>query len=244
MNIVSSMANSCNVYYYILGSHLGIDKLHYYARAFSLGRLTGIDLPNERTGLFPSREWKQAQLREPWYPGDTVNTSIGQGNVTTTPLQVAVMISSIFNGGTVFVPHIVKAIEDPFTGERTYTEPRISGHLPISKEVRDIVMAGLAGAVEGIGGTSWRARVSGLRLGGKTGTSQVADLRHTENMREEDIPEEWRAHSWFGAIFPVENPRYTVVVVIEHGGSGGRGAAPVAGAIMNKMMELGYVGRH
>ena len=240
MNMINGMAVSCDIYYYNLGNMLGIDKLNYYSRAFSLGRLTGIDLPNERTGLFPSREWKLARFREPWFPGETINVSIGQGHVTTTPLQVAVMISSIFNGGTVFVPHVIEAIEDPFTGEKTYIEPKISNHLPISREVRNVVMAGLVQAVEGAGGTGWRARVSGLRSGGKTGTSQVVSLRVTENMREEDIPEEWRDHSWFGAIFPAENPRYTVVVMLEHGGSGGRSAAPIAGAIMNKMVELGY----
>jgi penicillin-binding protein 2 len=164
--------------------------------------------------------------------------------MTTTPLQIAVMISSIFNGGTVFVPHIVEAIEDPITGEIAYTEPKISRHMPVSQEVRDLVMAGIVKAVADHGGTGWRARVEGLNIGGKTGTAQVVSLKHTENMKEDDLPEAWRDHSWFGAIFPQENPRYTVVVMLEHGGGGGRSAAPIAGAIMNKMMELGYVGKY
>ncbi|MDR0454123.1 MAG: penicillin-binding protein 2 [Deferribacteraceae bacterium] len=242
--LLRGLSESCDVYFYNLGYTLGIDKLHEYSNKFSLGRLTGISLPNEKSGIFPSKEWKLRALKEPWYPGETVNISIGQGYTTVTPLQIAVMVSSIFNGGNVYRPRIVDAIEDPFTESRTVIPPEISVTVTVPKHIRDIVMRGIVMAVEGGGGTSWRARSSGVRLGGKTGTAQVVSLKRTENMREADIPEHWRDHSWFTGIYPAEKPRYTIVVMIEHGGSGGRISAPLAGAIVNKMLDLGYVGNN
>ena len=240
ISMLRALAESCDVYFYNLGYQLGIDKLHEYANKFSLGRITGISLPNEKSGLFPSKEWKLKVLKEPWYPGETVNISIGQGYTTTTPLQIAVMVSSVFNGGNVYSPRLVEALEDALTGERTVIPSELSATVSIPNSVKDIVMRGIVMAVEGSSGTAWRARTGGIRLGGKTGTAQVVSLKRTENMKEEDIPEHWRDHSWFTGVYPAENPRYTIVVMIEHGGSGGRSSAPVAGAIANKMLDLGY----
>ncbi len=243
VDLLRGLSESCDVYFYNLGSQLGIDKLHEYATRLSLGHTTGISLPNEKSGVFPSKEWKLSVLKEPWYPGETVNISIGQGYTTTTPLQTAVMVSSIFNGGNVYVPRLVEAIEDPLTDNRTIIPPVLSTTISIPKPVRDMVMKGLVMAVEDKSGTSWRARTGGVHLGGKTGTAQVVSLKRTENMKEEEIPEHWRDHSWFAGIYPAENPRYTIVVMIEHGGSGGRSSAPVAGAIANKMLDLGYTAK-
>ena len=102
-------------------------------------------------------------------------------------------------------------------------------------------MDGLIKAVEERGGTAWRAKVPGLRVGGKTGTAQVVSMKWTENLSENEIPEHHRDHSWFVGVYPAEKPRYTVVVMLEHGGSGGRSSAPVAGALIKYMTELGYV---
>ncbi|MDR2870854.1 MAG: penicillin-binding protein 2, partial [Deferribacteraceae bacterium] len=126
-----ALAESCDVYFYNLGVAIGIDKLHEYAIKYGLGHLSGIDLPNEKTGIFPSKAWKQRVLNEPWWPGETVNISIGQGYTTTTPLQIAVMYASIFNGGTAYVPRIVDAYEDPYTGERTQLPAKVLSSNPI-----------------------------------------------------------------------------------------------------------------
>jgi penicillin-binding protein 2 len=240
MKLKRAISESCDVYFYNVGYLLGIDKLSEYAKKFGLGMQTRVDLPNEKTGVFPSREWKLQTLKEQWYPGETVNISIGQGYTTTTPLQVATMTASIFNGGKVYAPRLVSAIEDPVTGARAEVASVLINQVDIPKEVRDIVMEGLVDAVEDKRGTSWRARVADIRLGGKTGTAQVISLKRTENMKEEDIPLHWRDHSWFAGIYPSDNPRYSVVVLIEHGGSGGRSSAPLAGTIINKMISLGY----
>jgi penicillin-binding protein 2 len=240
MKLRRAISESCDVYFYNVGYLLGIDKLSEYAKKFGLGMQTQIDLPNEKTGVFPSREWKMQTLKEQWYPGETVNISIGQGYTTTTPLQVATMTASIFNGGKVYAPRLVSAIEDPVTGARAEVASKLISQVDIPKEVRDIVMAGLVDAVEDKHGTSWRARVADIKLGGKTGTAQVISLKRTENMKDEDIPLHWRDHSWFAGIYPSDNPRYSVVVLIEHGGSGGRSSAPLAGTVIDKMISLGY----
>lgn len=240
MNLRKALAESCDVYFYNLGTILGIDKLNEYSRKLGLGYITRIALPNEKSGIFPSKEWKIEARGEPWYPGETVNISIGQGYITTTPLQIAVMVGSIFNGGNVYVPRIVDAIEDPITGEKEVLPPQLASSLPIPEDVRKLVMDGIVAAVEERRGTSWRARVKDVRLGGKTGTAQVISLKHTENLSEDEIPERWRDHSWFSGIYPADKPRYSIVVMLEHGGSGGKSSAPVAGEIIRWMVAAGY----
>lgn len=234
------LAESCDVYFYNLGAALGIDKLNEYSRTFGLGHITKIALPNEKSGVFPSKEWKLKYLKEPWYPGETVNVSIGQGYTTTTPLQIAVMMGSIFNGGHVYIPRIVDAIEDPITGEKTVLKPELANTREIPEEVRKLIMDALVSSVEDRGGTSWRARVKGVHIGGKTGTAQVISLKRTENLADDEIPDHWRDHSWFTGVYPAEHPRYTIVVMVEHGGSGGRSSAPLAGEIIRWMTLAGY----
>jgi penicillin-binding protein 2 len=240
ISLKQALSLSCDVYFYNLGVAIGVDKLHEYATKYGLGHLSGIDLPNEKTGVFPSREWKLKTLKEPWYSGETVNISIGQGYVTTTPLQVAIMYSSIFNGGIVYTPRIVEAYEDPETGERQVLPPVVQAKHPVDPYAAKMVMDGIVMGVYAPGGTAWRGRVKGIEYGGKTGTAQVVSLRRTENMARDKIPEEWRDHSWYAGIYPAENPRYVVVVMVEHGGSGGASSAPVAGKIIERMLELGY----
>ncbi len=110
MKMQEALAQSCDIYFYNLGLSLDIDKMEYYSKLLSLGEYTGIDLPNEKRGLYPSRKWKKETRGEIWYPGDTVNTSIGQGYMTATPLQIAVMMSGVFNGGKIYKPRILKGI--------------------------------------------------------------------------------------------------------------------------------------
>ena len=241
LNLTEALTQSCDVYFYNLGVLLGIDKLHEYSTKLGLGHLTGVALPNEKSGVFPSKEWKLINRKEPWYPGETVNIAIGQGYTTTTPLQIATMVSSVFNGGTVYKPKIALAFEDAVSGELENINPEIVLKMNIPESARQIVMDGIVKAVEERGGTAWRARVHGIKVGGKTGTAQVVSMRWVENLSENEIPEHHRDHSWFAGIYPADNPRYTIVVMLEHGGSGGRSSAPVAGSLIKYMLELGYV---
>lgn len=241
VNMQEALAQSCDIYFYNLGLALDIDKIEYYSKLFSLGEYTGIDLPNEKTGVFPSRKWKKAAIGDIWYPGDTVNTSIGQGYMISTPLQIGVMMSGVFNGGKIYKPRIVKGIFKQDTREYVEIEPELKHQIEVSKDIRDNIMAGLIDAVYKSGGTSRRAAVREMKIGGKTGTAQVVSAKVTERYKKNEIPEEYRDNAWFTGVFPARDPKYVVVVLAENGGSGGTSAAPLGGQIMQKMLEMGYV---
>lgn len=243
LNLIEAIEQSCDVYFYNVGLQTGIEPISKYAEIFSLGRKTEINLPNEKSGFFPSKEWKKKAKNEPWYPGETIITSIGQGYMATTPMQMAVMLSGIFNGGKVYAPNLIKYVEDNSTGVKIMQEPKLLREVALHQENVDAVLEGMREVVHGRHATGFRAKVDGVTIGGKTGTAQVVSLKHTEEMEEDEIPEEMRDHSWFGSVFPVSNPKYVAVALIEHGGSGSRGATPVVGAVINKMADLGYVWR-
>lgn len=241
MNLRKALAESCDVYFYDLGRRLEIDKIQEYSNFFSFGNITGIDLPNEKAGFFPSKEWKSLSKKEAWFPGETIITSIGQGYMNVTPLQIGVMMSGIFNGGKIYKPRVTNKIKSNMDGTTDDIKPELLREMQIPEEMSKIIMDGLVDAVYGKKGTSRRARIAEFKIGGKTGTAQVVSLRRTENMRDKDIPEHWRDHSWFTGIFPAEDPKYVIVVMREHGGGGGTSAAPIGGDVIKKMMELGYV---
>lgn len=241
VDLREALATSCDVYFYNLGRLLEIDRIQEYSNFFSLGKPTGVDLPNENSGFFPSRKWKEQTRGEGWFPGETVITSIGQGFMTSTPLQIGVMMSGVFNGGNIYQPKIVDRIESHDGNTTLKVEPHILRSMEIPEDIKKIILDGLVDSVYKRGGTSQRAKVKGLTVAGKTGTAQVVSLKRTEGMDDDEIPEHWRDHSWFTGVFPAEMPKYVIVVLVEHGGSGGASAAPIASDIMGKMMELGYV---
>ncbi len=241
VNMQEALAQSCDIYFYNLGLALDIDKMEYYSKILSLGEYTGIDLPNEKTGIYPSRKWKKASRGDIWYPGDTVNTSIGQGYMTATPLQIGVMMSGVFNGGKIYKPRILKGIIDQNTGEYTEKESELKHQIYVSKEIQDNIMAGLIDAVYKRGGTSGRAKVKEMKIGGKTGTAQVVSAKITEKYEKDEIPEEYRDHAWFTGVFPARDPKYVIVVLAENSGGGGASAAPIGGKVIKEMLNMGYV---
>ena len=232
-----ALKRSCDVYFYQHGVKLGIDRLADYARAFNLGRRTGIDLPGEVPGLVPSSEWKERRLGEVWYPGETVSASIGQGYNLMTPMQLAVSFAAVANGGTVVEPRLVLRVE--VQGGRVVErfEPRTRGQVPVAPEWLALVRDGLVAVVEEPGGTGGRARVPGMEVAGKTGTAQVVRLDHTEGLEEHEIPIRHRDHAWFGAFAPAEDPRIAVAVFVEHGRQGSSGAAPIAQRVLARWFE-------
>jgi len=239
VDLKKSIVESCDIYYYNLGLKLGIDTISKYAHNFSLGKKTGIDLPNEKSGIFPDRNWKEKAFGQPWYPGETVITSIGQGYSNVTPLQMAVMLSGVFNGGMIYQPSLVKGFE---TTDGFEAKPvKINKKIDIDNSTRNFLLNAMYNAVYGLHGTAHRARVGEVKIGGKTGTAQVVSLKKFEQYEEGEVPEKYRDHSWFGGVFPVDEPRYVIVSLIEHGGSGGHSAASISGAVINKMVKMGYV---
>lgn len=243
LKLKRAIAESCDVFFYNLGLALGIAKMEYYSAILSLGVPTGIDLPNEKSGVYPSREWKRRVHKAEWYPGDTINLSIGQGFLTTTPLQAAVMIGSIFNGGKVFKPHVVKSILNNKNRVKEEVEPQLVHQISISNNTRQQISEGMVEAVYTFGGTARRAALKEVKVAGKTGTAQVASMKITKayEERKQEIPEKYKDHAWFTGVFPAENPKYVIVVLAENAGGGGAVAAPIAAEVIKKVVEKGYL---
>jgi penicillin-binding protein 2 len=233
-----AIVESCDVYFYNLGRLLGVDKIAHYARLLGLGNVTGIDLPNEKNGLIPTKQWKLARLKEPWQMGETISISIGQGFDSVTPLQLAAAYSTFANGGTLWRPRIVKSIET--TDGRLYKEflPEKKGKMPLSQVTFDLLGDALWGVVNEPNGTGKAARRPGADVCGKTGTAQVVGLPENEKARrEKKIGVLQRDHALFVCFAPLKNPEIAVAVIVENAGHGGSVAAPIARKILDAYFE-------
>jgi penicillin-binding protein 2 len=233
VDLSRALAESCDVYFYELGKALGVETLARYAKLFGFGSPTGIGLAGEASGLVPTPEWKLRARGEPWQEGETISLSIGQGANLTTPLQLAVAYAAIANGGTVYEPRIVlrKETWDGKLVERT--EPVVRAEHIIAEPILDLVTQGLKRVVMEPHGTGSRARVPGINVAGKSGTTQVVSLDAVEDLEPDEIPLRYRDHALFAAFAPVEAPEIVVVAIAEHaGGGGGSIAAPMAQKVM------------
>ena len=236
----SAMARSCDVFFYQLALGLGIDRIGEALGAFGFGRATGIDIPHERSGLLPSREWKRRMRKEAWFPGETLNIGIGQGYWQVTPLQLAQATARLAMRGGGFEPHMVHAYEDPLTGAITGVTPKALPPMDADR-VKDFetVIASMEAVTHEPGGTAYRiGRDAPYRMAGKTGTAQVAGLSQTEEDAPtlDSTPRHLRDHAWFMAFAPVDQPRIAVAVLAEHAGHGGSVAAPVARQVMDQYL--------
>jgi penicillin-binding protein 2 len=229
-----AIGESCDSYFYELGRDLGIDRLHADLMRFGLGRLTGIDLHGERSGLVPSREWKRRVKRAPWYLGESVIAAIGQGYMLATPLQLAQAAAVVAERGGGFAPSMVRMTRDPTTGREAPHRGAPWPAIALRASAWEQVIGGMTDVVHGARGT---ARASGAgssyRFAGKTGTAQVYSLGANERYEESDVAEELRDHGLFIAFAPLDEPRIAVAVVVENGGGGARAAAPVARQVLD-----------
>ena len=231
-----AIVESCDVFFYQLGYHLGVDTIAQYARGFGLGAITGFNPKNEKSGLIPTQAWKLSARKEPWHPGETISAAIGQGYNMTTPIQLANLIAAVGNGGTLYRPQIVSHIQGEDGKIKNKTRPEIIGRLPVSPQTLEIVRKGLLGVTTERGGTGWRARVPGIEIAGKTGTAQVVRMKEAwDEDSLEEIPYKFRDHALFIAFAPYENPTLAVGAVVEHGGHGGAAAAPIAQKIFQTL---------
>ncbi len=208
ITFLEGFAQSCNVMFALLGRAVGPEKLAEEARRFGLGRKTGIDLPQERSGLVPDPEWKKRKRKESWYPGDTCQMAIGQGDLLVTPLQVAEEFAAIANGGRLVRPHVISRIE----GEEQSAKSMRATSLGLKKTTLADLRRCLK-AVVAPGGTAERIASDRYAIAGKTGTAENSS---------------GKPHAWFAGYAPADNPRLVVVVIVEHGGHGGLVAAPIA----------------
>jgi penicillin-binding protein 2 len=227
---------SCNVYFYHLGAQLGIDTIHKWAARFGLGSRTDIDLDPETPGTIPSVAWKKKTFDQPWYPGETISIAIGQGYLEVTPIQMAVAMAAVGNGGTRYRPYLVEEIEGRegyFKGQSF--EPYILGDLRLKPSTIEVLKEALWMVVNVDGGTARRARVAGFDVCGKTSTAQIH--KASVGVKPKDLPREMRDHAWFSGFAPRDNPEIAYCVFIEHGGHGGDTAAPVVQQVLEKYVE-------
>lgn len=220
-----AIERSCNVYFYTLGNMVGIDRIHKWATLLGLGEKSGIDLPNEVQGLVPSPEWKKAKTGEKWYAGETISVSIGQGQVSVTPVSMAVYISTIANGGTRVTPHFLKAV-DGGSGWKDVPTPAPQSKVDFKPDTIKAIHDGLYLVVNGAG-TGGGSRIKGRDVSGKTGTAQVISTEGAKAAKGK-TDKDLRDNGWFVFFAPRDNPQIAGVVFVEHSGHGGTWAAPIA----------------
>ncbi len=235
VNLTEAITQSCDVYFYRVGSAMGIETIARYATQFGLGQPTGIALSSERRGVIPSAEWKTRTIGEPWYPGETLSASIGQGYVGTTPLQLANMMAIVASRGTRYQPHLLKAIRNHETGRVVVFPPTQVGQVDIKPGTFELLQRALSAVVTDQHGTGGGARSQFVSIGGKTGTAQVVGSTTTQGRVK--APEGFEDHAWFVAFAPVEAPTIVVTVLVEHGGHGGATAAPLAKQVIETYVK-------
>lgn len=235
MNMKNAITQSCDVYFYDLSYRLGIDKMSALLEQFGFGQKTNIDSTGERAGILPSREWKRKTEGIMWFPGETLNTGIGQGAFLVTPLQLANSIAALSLKGKRYRPRLVRSIKDNNTEELLETRVEIAGQYQLGKESNwTHIQDSMINVVHGLRGTA--ARISrGLKykMAGKTGTSQVFGIAQDEEYDAETIAKNLRDHGLFIGYAPAGKPRIAVAVIVENGGHGSSSAAPIARKVMD-----------
>lgn len=235
LNVVEALKHSCDIFFYETAMKLGIDKIHDMAVKLGMGNVLEVGLDNEKAGIIPTKAWKKARFGTSWTQGDAANSGIGQGYVLVTPLQLATMLARVVNGGYAVQPTFIKPTEKELSKIK---------RLDISTKNIEIVKRGMFEVVNGTGGTAGRARfnINGAMMGGKTGTTQVRRISMKERssgiLRDEQLPWRLRNHALFIGFTPVDNPRYSVAVIVEHGSSGSGVAAPIASKILQEALQL------
>lgn len=235
MNMKDAITQSCDVYFYEMAYNLGIDKMSGLLEQFGFGRKTNVDSTGERHGILPSREWKRKTRGVHWFPGETMNTVIGQGDFLVTPLQLANATAAFSLKGIRHRPYLVSAIEDINGEELLETQPEIVGRYQLIKESNwKHIQDSMVNSVHGRRGTAYRISLGmEYKTAGKTGTSQVFGIAQDEEYDEETVPKHLRDHALFISYAPVENPRIAVAVIVENGGHGSSIAAPIARRVMD-----------
>lgn len=232
----SALVQSCDCFFYEMGNRIGVDAIAKMGRRLGLGAKMDFDVPGEGEGIIPDRAWKMKRYKEQWHKGETLNSAIGQGHTLTTPLQLATMTARLVNGGKAVKPVLVRSIEEKGNQIPEWKNIELNpAHLAI-------VMRGMNGVVNGANGTAKGSRITEepYSMGGKTGTAQVRRITEEERRvglrKLEQVPWRERDHALFVGYAPVDDPRYAIAVVIEHGGGGSSVAAPIARDILHETL--------
>jgi len=244
VNLHRAIVESCDVYFYNLGKLLGVDRIAAYARAFGLGAPLGIDLPREKGGLIPTKQWKLSRFRQSWQMGETISLAIGQGFNLVTPIQLANAYATLANGGALYRPRLVKQLESLDGHVVKVFQPEKQGVLPVRPQYIQVINQALWGAVNEKGGTGYILKRQEQDVCGKTGTAQLIGLPQDAKARKaKRVSADFRDHALFVCFAPYGNPEIVVAVILENAGHGGSAAAPVARKVIDtyfsrkKMMQ-------
>ncbi|MBU1039516.1 MAG: penicillin-binding protein 2 [Proteobacteria bacterium] len=224
VNFQRALVESCDVYFYKLGMKLGVDRISAYAKLAGLGVPTGIDLPHEKAGLIPSREWKQKRFGVRWTKGEDLNLAIGQGYTGTTPLQIARLVAALINGGKVLKPQLMRGIA-----------PEVQSTMPLAPEHAAMIKRAMVATVEDPHGTCRRVLTPGVVVGAKTGTAQVVRLTDELKRMGDNVPYKYRDHAWMAGFGEKDGRRFVVVAMVEHGLHGASGAGPAVKAMLDAL---------
>ena len=239
VDMQKSIVESCDTYYYMLARDMGVNMMHGFMKPFGFGQITGIDLQGESKGVLPSTEWKKNTFKKPeqqkWYEGETISLGIGQGYNAFTILQLAHGMANLANNGIVMKPHLVKAIEDPFTRNRTLTTPKESYRIDLVPENIEIIKKAMV-EVNNSGTSASVFKGTGYKVGGKTGTAQVFSLNSKE-YNHGTTAEFLRDHALYVAFAPAEKPTIVIAMVVENAGFGAQHAAPIARKALDFYLE-------
>jgi len=236
-NITKAIVESCDDYFYQGSLQVGIDRMSNGLMRMGLGKKTGIDLPNEFIGTVPSRAWKREKFHKPWYQGETLNTSIGQGDMLVTPMQIAQQ-TALMATGMLPIPHVAKMI-----GNAPYTPAPLDVLTPAEKQKLPIIQQAMRGVCNDPGGTARAYVYTRFPIAGKTGTAQTTGISQTVKERQKEYSMDYfkRSHAWFTTYGPADNPQFIVTVMVEHGGHGGEATGGIVSSIYNKLDDLGYI---
>lgn len=234
VDVEESIAQSCDVFFYELADNMGIDLIHDNLKYFNFGQKTGIDIPGEGAGVLPSRAWKKINKKQPWYRGETLITGIGQGFMTSSPLQLAVATAALANKGQLYPPKLLKSIQSA-DGVINNTKTPSPQQIPIKNiDHWETVLEGMEKTVYGNQGTARRINKNlNYTMAGKTGTAQVFGLDPEEEYIAEKYEEHLRDHALFTAFAPIKDPKIAIAVIVENAGSGSIKAAPLAKEVLD-----------
>jgi len=240
VNADRAMAQSCDVYYYHLGYQLGIERIAEFASHFRLGIPTGIDMPDEGSGVVPTREWKQKRFKTQWYIGDTINCSIGQGFFTTTPLQLAYMTALIARDGSEFTPRLLRKVYDPESATAVELKaPLATGKVAVYEPgIWNTVRQDMMNVIHSTYGTARNiSRGLTYRMAGKSGTVQVVSFKTERRVHAHELGAEEQDNAMFIAFAPADKPKLAISMVVERGGGGSSTAAPLVRQISDYYLQ-------
>ena len=227
-----AITESCDVFFYNLGSRLKIERVAEWCRRFGLGRPLGVGLANEKSGLVPDEDWSQRVRKHQWYPGETISVAIGQGALSLTPLQALMLPAAVANNGRLMRPQLIHHLEDLEGRPVSRFQPQALNEQVFSPATAQILRRGMERVVQDPRGTARRyVNSEGLLIAGKTGTAEVSKKYFGRHF--DQVPYAYRDHAWFISYAPSDNPRIAMVVMVEHGGAGGA----IAGVISKQIIE-------